>query len=81
MVIYNEVIDTIRAIMNIFQQKKREAFEDSKQKHLKSKFITQPDIAHKMFDMPMPKGDSDDEIKNPRLKVSEKYDVLEEIQR
>jgi hypothetical protein len=29
-VIYNEVIDTLRAIMNIFNLKKREAFDESK---------------------------------------------------
>jgi hypothetical protein len=75
-VIYNEVIDTIRAIMNIFKYKKAKKLK--KRKGPQS--IAKPKV-HDEFGIKKEDLINKDKVKDPLLKVSNKFDLLEELQR
>ena len=78
-VIYNEIIDTIRSIMNIFKHKKRQLAKTSNIKSMVNKGNYKQNMAHKKYEMPTSKADSDNDNTPEQLRPPAKFDQLENI--
>ena len=85
-VIYNEVIDTLRAIMNIFRYHQTKSELKKKQERNKNnkwynKSKSTAETVHQEFGIVKQQPKGADKNFNPLLVTSNQYDLLEELQR